>query len=160
MRKIPREHEKGLVQEYVAGRNTPELAGRYGVTRQAICALLKRNGVDRIERKVPVTCGYCGKRMLRFRSRANGRSAYCGRRCYSKQLGTSGYQEHRHSSRLARARVSEVFLLLPGQVVHHRDGNQRNNKLSNLMVFASQADHMRWHRGGGIKSGVVPVWPI
>ena len=42
--------------------------------------------------------------------------------------------------------------LLPGEVVHHIDGNKRNNNPSNLMVFSSQAEHARWHathkRGG------------
>lgn len=32
-----------------------------------------------------------------------------------------------------------------GSVVHHIDGNGLKNELSNLMVFSSQADHMRFH---------------
>ena len=35
--------------------------------------------------------------------------------------------------------------LLPGEVVHHIDGNKRNNDERNLVVFSSQADHARSH---------------
>jgi hypothetical protein len=36
--------------------------------------------------------------------------------------------------------------LHPGEIVHHEDGNKENNSLSNLLLFASQADHQRHHR--------------
>ena len=56
----------------------------------------------------------------------------------------------RHTHRV----VAEQILgrpLLKGEVVHHIDGNKRNNHPDNLMVFPSQAEHARWHvshRGG------------
>jgi len=57
----------------------------------------------------------------------------------------------RHKHRL----VAELMLgrpLKPKEVVHHIDGNKRNNDPKNLMVFSSQAEHARWHgihdRGG------------
>jgi hypothetical protein len=50
----------------------------------------------------------------------------------------------RHTHRI----VAEQMLgraLRPGEVVHHIDGNKRNNAPENLRVFASQAEHIRWH---------------
>ena len=35
--------------------------------------------------------------------------------------------------------------LLPGEVVHHIDGDKRNNNPENLMVFSSQKEHAAWH---------------
>lgn len=50
----------------------------------------------------------------------------------------------RHTHRI----VAEQILgrpLLPGEVVHHIDGDKRNNEPSNLMVFTSQSEHAKWH---------------
>ena len=50
----------------------------------------------------------------------------------------------RHTHRV----VAEQMLgraLHKGEVVHHIDGNKRNNDPHNLMVFASQAEHARHH---------------
>lgn len=41
--------------------------------------------------------------------------------------------------------------LLPGEVVHHIDGDVYNNSPSNLMVFASHDDHLAHHRETGIR---------
>lgn len=59
-------------------------------------------------------------------------------RTYEKTLG-------RHTHRI----VAEKKLgrpLRPGEVVHHIDGDKRNNDPENLIVFKSQADHIRWHK--------------
>lgn len=59
------------------------------------------------------------------------------RKTYTKTYG-------RHTHRV----VAEQILgrpLRPGEIVHHIDGNKRNNDPDNLMVFASQAEHARYH---------------
>ena len=74
------------------------------------------------------------------------------------KLGSGGgvsYEKYygRHTHRV----VAEATLgrpLTKSEVVHHIDGNKRNNNPSNLMVFPTQADHAAWHaahEGGGAK---------
>ena len=36
--------------------------------------------------------------------------------------------------------------LKPGEVVHHINGDKRDNRQENLMVFASQKLHAKWHQ--------------
>lgn len=38
--------------------------------------------------------------------------------------------------------------LLPEEIVHHKDLNKLNNESSNLMIFATNADHSRFHKNG------------
>lgn len=38
--------------------------------------------------------------------------------------------------------------LLPDEIVHHLDENKYNNQEENLIVFATTADHIRFHRNG------------
>jgi hypothetical protein len=59
-----------------------------------------------------------------------------------KPSGTQYVLEHR--------RVMELHLgrhLLPTEVVHHIDGNPRNNAIENLELFASMSDHIRLRHG-------------
>ena len=59
--------------------------------------------------------------------------------------------------------VAESILgrrLLPGETVHHKDRNRANNSPENLMVFKTNADHVRFHKTGiAILDGDVYVSP-
>ncbi len=55
---------------------------------------------------------------------------------------TKTYSRHTHRI------VAEQKLGRPlrkGEVVHHRDENKRNNDPDNLIIFASQAEHAKYH---------------
>lgn len=74
-------------------------------------------------------------------TRAKIRDAHFGTghtNCYAKLYG-----KHEHRQVAAQMLGRE---LLPGEVVHHIDGNKRNNSPENLMVFSSQAEHARYHK--------------
>jgi len=81
---------------------------------------------------------------MNFQTRTKLRIARLGtgrKNTYTKTFGV-------HTHRV----VAEQILgrkLLPGEVVHHIDGDKQNNKPENLRVFKCQADHARWHKENG-----------
>lgn len=58
----------------------------------------------------------------------------------------------RHTHRIV-AEEKLGRLLKPGEIVHHIDGNKRNNNPDNLMVFTSQAEHLEWHLKNDVRYG-------
>ena len=58
----------------------------------------------------------------------------------------------------ARKLIRQHFPMLPGNTVHHIDGNRFNNALWNLMVFATSRDHTRFHRGEAVEPVFMGAW--
>ena len=129
------------------------LATEYGISRQAVHKIIRKTGVDIVAAARPtVTCAVCNKSFTAARNRVRAvNTLTCSRECYNVFLRRNNYKESRNGSRLARKIVGQYHDLRPGEVVHHIDSNQSNNKLDNLMVFASAADHVRYHRGFDVK---------
>ena len=72
--------------------------------------------------------------------RAKLRAAHLGSGEGKGYEKTYGIHTHR--------RVAEKILgrkLRPGETVHHKDRKKRNNSPSNLQVFSSQSEHVKYH---------------
>ena len=117
-------------------------------------------------------CVTCGIEFQPKTKRPN--QTYCGHKCAFKAFGSKvlsasltkesiakradlmrdrGQQKtyRKRNGRHEHRVVAEEMIgrkLLPGEVVHHKDENRRNNDPSNLQVLASQAEHARLHRHG------------
>lgn len=150
-----------IVSAYRSNERLRLIAERHGVTRQTVHAVIRQAGVGLREKAERRECAHCGKalRVRLYRAERTAHS-YCGQPCYVARIrdAGSGFEAHRQGQRRGRAVVGVFYPLAEGNVVHHIDGDQANNDVGNLMVFRSQADHMRWHRAGLEASGVVPLW--
>lgn len=138
-----------------------EIADMIGISKAAVSARLRKANIDiKLGEHVRLVCTYCEKEFTRPRSRVRKNKEkqynyYCSSSCYYYSIHNSNYIQWRHGQRIAKSIVSRFFTLTSGQIIHHRDGNNGNNSLNNLMVFASQSDHLRWHRG---KNKPKPLW--
>lgn len=151
------------------------LARRAGHTGQFCsnrCAGLAKRGPTPEARACP-TCG------VSFAPSAKRRSqVFCSRACTLAEHRTADHQSRasaaaavvraeryrgkgevspyvklgcRHEHRVvAEEKIGRP--LSPGEVVHHRDGDGKNNDPANLDVLASQAEHARLHFQGGKQS--------
>ncbi len=133
-----------------------QIAGIVGMSAPGVMARLRRAGVRASDGTwVNAACAFCGQQVKKSRAVARQHlKSYCNSECYYASLEANPYRPWRQGSRVARALVAQHFALDPDHIVHHEDGDQRNNDLANLRVFASQADHMAYHRGRKVK----PIW--
>lgn len=104
-------------------------------------------------------CDFCGTVIIQSRSSNRFCSSSCSSRFHHSQrpvkgfINEDGYRiitvngrqvaEHRHLMALHLGRD-----LLPGEVVHHKDGNPANNAIDNLCLMPSQSDHIKAHARG------------
>ena len=137
-----------------------EIQKLIGMSRPAIMKRLKRAGVTIDQGEwVNTICDFCGIKYKLVRSRwRKTKDHYCKAECYYASRENPGYHPWRQGQRLARAIVAQYFNFSqhPNAVIHHKDGDDRNNNRDNLAVYTSNSDHIKatHHNNHNIK----PLW--
>lgn len=128
------------------------------VTRQCIWKMLNKAGIDtRKTVRILRECNTCGKLIERRRGMARKtKYSYCSNICYVTYLETLGedYKASGYHCRIGRKIISGYHEWLPGQVIHHINKDDTDNRLLNLEIYANQSDHLKKHRGHDIE----PIW--
>lgn len=123
-----------------------ELAEKYGCSRQCICDRMREAGIERLpQHSMP------GSRNPAW----NG----------GRQIDGDGYvlihcPDHPHATLAGYVREHRLVMekhlgryLKRGEVVHHKNKDKQDNRLSNLELFGSNGDHLRTEL-----TGKIPKW--
>ena len=149
-----------VVERYQNLETMIDIAKSLNMTRQGVFKVLKKAGIDTTKgQRIKRTCPVCGVEILRVRCRArNINTSYCSAECYRSYLESLGetYKPSGYYSRVARETITKYFDYHPeeGHILHHINKDCSDNRKINLMVFANQGDHVRFHRG----IQVTPIW--
>ena len=110
--------------------------------------------------KIKLTCGVCRNPFEVEPYRAN-RAKFCGWSCkqkagaaianakiIEKYRGTGSKTYVKENGRHQHRVVMEAHIgrpLLSTEIVHHKDGNKKNNKIDNLELVDCQSSHVKMH---------------
>lgn len=127
-----------------------EIADIYEITRAYVAKLIKEYSIDTSKgEKFIINCDNCQQPFEIYRKKFKNSSLhYCGNACYqAHRTSFSNYKSSRQGQRIARAVMANHLgrELSALEVVHHVDGDNMNNDLDNLILFVSQAEHIRYH---------------
>ena len=144
-------HEDVIKMERV-GMSDAQIAGYYGMSRM---------GFSKIRRSMSWERKYRGYRSDRGIKRVDAEeqrkrwNAYM-RNYYHRNKDKCNHPTIRIGKEFMKESRYKAALLLDRalreeEVVHHIDGDVRNNGFDNLMVFANQGDHLAFHRGEDVE---------
>ena len=140
-----------MEEQYLVKHLSREQIGKMiGCSGRWIGKLVTRYGLNVHSAEwADVQCCVCGKAKKITRSHwKRTQQSYCSRKCYYDRMGiVSNYKKFPYGCRIARQVLVEKLgrELEKDECVHHKDGNQKNNRIDNLMLFANQSAHMKHH---------------
>lgn len=155
---LPGEEREAFIREHWPSRPITEIAAALELTRQRVWQIVRSLGLSThrpkgVERNCALVSCRAAIRVPQSRARKSEKS-FCNAEHYYAWRFNPQFLGWRQGMRLGRAEVAKHFKLEPRHIVHHLDGNERNNEISNLIVFASASDHMRHHH----RRSVEPIW--
>lgn len=117
------------------GHSLSEIAEAIGTVRKEVKKFLRQNGVTR---EFPKT--KTGEKHYKWKGRTIDKDGYV----LVHVKGHPNARKHSHWVLEHRLVMEQMLgrVLLPGEVVHHRDKNKQNNHPSNLQLFASNGEHL------------------
>lgn len=160
-----RANKEELLKMYHENTDIKVIATHFGISRTAVYDYLKKANISPNRRSIEtVNCKFCGEQFTRIGSQLKKKQGgYCSQVCFAASRSINGeYSKNggvlsrvseianvkysRNQGRLARKAIEESGVeLKAGQVIHHIDGIKSNNDISNLMIFNSQSEHMKFH---------------
>lgn len=136
-----KERRQRAVELYLSGMTTTEVAKEIGSSRHRVCDALRKEGVK-------------ARDPYRFGS-GDENPMWSGGRTESK--GYVYLYRPDHPSATIHNQVAEHRLvmeehigryLLPCEVVHHKNGDTRDNRIENLELFATNGEHLAHELAG------------
>lgn len=132
------ERREALLEEVQEEKlSVPELAKKYGVSRQSIYTLLQRRKILTTKKeKVSLLCPTCQTQFLV--SPSLSKKKFCSRTCsdtWQIALPKLNSQKHCYGQRIARAKLEQYIQLNEEWIVWHADRNWLNNDIGNLLLF-------------------------
>ncbi len=124
-----------------------QIGNFFNVSRQAVKKFLNKCGVNTSKGQFFIICDNCGTKKFKPRNQIRGKvHRFCSEKCYFEFLNNPLYKQSRQGQRIGRKEIEKKFGYIPEFVIHHKDSNDLNNDLSNLILFKSHSDHMKFHR--------------
>ena len=168
MKRWSKEESRQLKELYLQNKTNIEMAVIMGRSTNSVSSRLHKLGISRpcgtnqYSFNKNAKNGMTGKKHTEEAKKriAAAREKYIGEKCPSwkggRRVNHNGYIQVRVNNhpRSVNGYVFEHILiaeamivrgLMPGEVVHHIDGDRSDNTPTNLMVFRTDSDHIRYH---------------